>query len=111
MPKDNYIYIEHIKTCIEKIFTFTKGFSEEMFMENVIVQDAVIRNFEIIGEATKKLSKEFRLNHNDIPWKDIAGMRDILIHDYFGVDIVAVWETILNYLPTLEEKINLILKI
>ncbi len=75
-----------------------------------MVQDAVIRNFEIIGEATKQLSKDFRVRHNYIPWKEIAGMRDVLIHDYIGVDVWAVWETAKKYIPELHQNIENILK-
>lgn len=84
--------------------------NEEQFLENDIVQDAVIRNFEIIGEATKQLTKEFRNQHSHIPWKEIAGMRDILIHDYIGVDIWAVWHTVIKYIPELKTNIEAILK-
>ena len=110
MKKDNYIYIEHIQTSVNKILEYTKNMSKEQFLQKDIVQDAVIRNFEIIGEATKQLSKDFRKKHNAIPWKDIAGMRDILIHDYIGVDIWAVWETVKKYVPKLNSDIKSILK-
>jgi uncharacterized protein with HEPN domain len=109
MQKDNIIYIEHIKTCAEKILFYTNNLNEQQFLQNELVQDAVIRNLEIIGEATKKLSLSFREAHKDIPWKDIAGMRDILIHDYIGVDLWAVWTTVEKYIPELIEKIDLIL--
>jgi uncharacterized protein with HEPN domain len=69
------------------------------------VQDAVIRNFEIIGEATKRLSKNFRSENTDIPWKKIAGMRDILIHDYLGIDIYSVWNAIEQNLPELKQQL------
>ena len=105
MIKDNYIYIDHILNCVNKIRSYTKNMSEKQFLESDLIQDAVIRNFEIIGEATKQLSKEFRNTHKHIPWRDIAGMRDILIHDYIGVDIWAVWDTVKKYIPEL--KINL----
>ena len=110
MKKNNNIYIEHIISCAEKILSYTENMTEQQFLENDLVQDAVIRNFEIIGEATKQLSNEFRNNYNNIPWKDIAGMRDILIHDYMGVDLWAVWETVLKYVPELIIKLEEILK-
>ncbi len=110
MGKDNFIYIEHIKTCAEKILFYTNNLNEQQFLENELVQDAVIRNLEIIGEATKQLSIDFREAHKAIPWKDIAGMRDILIHDYIGVDLWAVWTTVENYIPELIEKLEFILK-
>jgi len=75
---------------------------EQSFLENPLIQDAVIRNFEIIGEATKNLSMEFRKKYPDIAWKKIAGMRDKLIHGYIGVDLWAVWGVVENILPELE---------
>jgi len=67
-----------------------------------MVQDAVIRNIEIIGEATKKISRDFRTMHNEIPWKEMAGIRDKLIHDYMGVDVDVIWKTIEIGLPELK---------
>lgn len=87
MKKDNLIYIHHIRDCIRKINTYTKDISQDDFLNNSLVHDAVIRNFEIIGEATKKLSDDFRAKYPDIEWRKIAGMRDKLIHDYIGVDL------------------------
>jgi uncharacterized protein with HEPN domain len=71
-----------------------------------MVQDAIIRNIEIIGEASKKISKDTKLTYYKIPWKEIAGMRDKLIHDYLGVDITVVWKTIHQDIPTLEKLIS-----
>ncbi len=110
MKKDNYIYIEHILSCIDKIISYTENITEQQFLENNLIQDAVIRNFDIIGEATKQLSKEFREEYHNISWKDIAGMRDILIHDYMGVDIWAVWNTVQNYVPDFKIYLEEILK-
>ena len=109
MQKNNSFYIGHIKTCIEKIQLFTAGFTEAEFLANPLVQDAVIRNFEIIGEATKKLSPAFKEQYPDIPWRKIAGMRDKLIHDYIGVDLAAVWAVVIDILPALYQQITEIL--
>jgi uncharacterized protein with HEPN domain len=108
--KNPIIYIEHIHTSVLRIKSYTTSINEETFLKNPLIQDAVIRNFEIIGEATKKLSNEFRLKYPDIEWKKIAGMRDKLIHDYIGVDLWAVWAVVENILPELEIQINEILK-
>lgn len=91
MIKDPVIYLEHISACIQKIEEYTIELNEESFLQNSMIQDAVIRNFEIIGEATKKLENDFRVFNPEIERKKIAGMRDKLIHDYIGVDLWAVW--------------------
>jgi uncharacterized protein with HEPN domain len=73
------------------------------------VQDAVIRNLEVIGEAVKGLSDELRTSNSDVPWKQIAGMRDVLIHHYFGVKLDTVWQVVAEHLPTLSECIRKLL--
>lgn len=86
MEKNPIIYLRHIQDCIGKIREYTRGLDEDGFLNNTMIQDAVIRNFEIIGEATKQLNSDFREKYPAIEWKKIAGMRDKLIHDYIGVD-------------------------
>ncbi|MEM0171820.1 MAG: DUF86 domain-containing protein [Conexivisphaerales archaeon] len=92
MRKDE-AYLRHILDAISKIEKFTEGVTKEIFFENVEKQYAVLRALEIIGEATKNLSRELKKKHREVPWKDIAGMRDKLIHEYFGVNLELVWET------------------
>ncbi|MCM1564496.1 MAG: DUF86 domain-containing protein [Dehalobacter sp.] len=106
MVKDDLAYIEHILDCIRKIKEFTSGLSLKDFSVNELVQDAVIRNIEIIGEASKKISSDTKQIYYEIPWKEIAGMRDKLIHDYLGVDVEVVWRTITEDIPTLEKQIK-----
>ena len=106
MVKDDLAYIEHILDCIRKIKEFTTGLSLKDFSVNELVQDAVIRNIEIIGEASKKISSDTKQIYYEIPWKEIAGMRDKLIHDYLGVDVEVVWRTISEDIPTLEKQIK-----
>jgi len=101
--KDDLTYIEHINECIDKIKRFTSQLTWENFNNNEMVQDAVIRNIEIIGEAAKQISNQFREQYTDIPWKEITGMRDKLIHDYMGVDTEIVWNTVRTDIPILEE--------
>jgi len=104
--KNDQVYLEHILEAISKIESFVNGLTKFDFDRNVLIQDAVIRNFEIIGEATKKISKQFTQKHSGIPWQDMAGMRDKLIHDYLDVDLDVIWRTIESDLPLLKEMLS-----
>jgi uncharacterized protein with HEPN domain len=106
MIKNDQVYLENILEAISKIENFTNEISRFEFERNVMMQDAVIRNIEIIGEASKKVTKHFAQSHPEIPWQEMAGMRDKLIHDYLGVDISVVWKTIEIDLPLLKEMIS-----
>lgn len=101
--KDDLAYIEHILLSIEKIQSYTSAISKEEFCSNEMIQDAVIRNFEIIGEATKKVSENLKSSYYGVPWRLMAGMRDKLIHDYLGVDLEMIWVTIQIDIPQLKE--------
>ncbi len=106
--KSDEVYLRHIKDAIEKIESYI-SVGEDAFIEQSHWQDAVIRQLEIIGEATKHLSEELRSLHNGVPWRRIAGLRDVLIHDYMGVDLGAVWEITQRDLPGLKRHILIIL--
>ncbi len=101
--KEDLLYIEHILGCINNILDYTKGLTVNDFSENQMIQDAVIRNFEIIGEASKKVSVQFKETYSEVPWRAMSGMRDKLIHDYIGVDVIVIWKTIEEDLPFLKE--------
>ncbi len=100
--KDDLIYIEHILQSIERIQSYISGLDQATFSEDYLVQDAVVRKLETIGEATKRISQVFRNNNPVIPWSDMAGMRDVLIHDYIDVDFDIVWKTASESIPELE---------
>lgn len=104
--KNDQVYIEHILGAIHKIESFVAGISRSDFDQSALIQDAIIRNFEIIGEATKKISKSFTQSHPEIPWSSIAGMRDKLIHDYLDVDLDVVWKSVEIDLPLLKDFIT-----
>ena len=104
--KDDRIYIEHILQSIEKIQSYISGKDQETFQNDSITQDAVVRQLEIIGEATKRISKELRNKNSEVPWDDMAGMRDVLIHDYIDVDLNIVWKTASQSIPGLKALLN-----
>jgi len=101
--KDNRSYIEHILQAIDRIYKYTQGISRDDFDRNEMLQDAVIRNIEIIGEAAKNISNSFKKTYPEIPWREMSGMRDKLIHDYIGTDLEVVWKTIEIDLPELKK--------
>ena len=110
MKRDDSVYIRHIADAIDRIEKYTSDVDEKTFLTNSLIQDAVIRQLEIVGEAAKRLSPELRQANAEIPWQGVAGMRDKLIHGYFGVEISQVWLTVTGDVPALKAKILAILQ-
>lgn len=108
MTKDPRVYLAHILECIQKIERFTAD-GKDRFLGDVMVQDAVLRNFEVIGEAAKRLDDAYRAAHPEIPWRALAGLRDVLIHQYEGVDLERVWAIVENEIPGLKRAIAALL--
>ncbi|MEK6914770.1 MAG: HepT-like ribonuclease domain-containing protein [Nanoarchaeota archaeon] len=104
--KEDKIFVEHILDSINAIEGFVKNVNEEELYYNRMMKSAIIREIEIIGEAAKNISNEFKNKHKGIPWKDIMGTRDKLIHHYFGIDFKIVWKIIKLFLPELKNKLE-----
>ncbi|GAB61212.1 MAG: DUF86 domain-containing protein [Candidatus Jettenia sp.] len=103
--KRDEIYLKHIIDAINNIEVFIDKMGKDEFMKNKLVQSATIRQLEIIGEAVKNVSSHLRKSYSDISWKDIADLRDKLIHEYFGVDIQLVWIICVRDIPTLKKDV------
>jgi len=104
------LYIEDIADSIKRIKAYTKNISFEQFTKDNMRIDAVIRNFEIIGEASRQLPKETRTKYDEVSWRDLISFRNVIIHEYFGVNHKIMWDIIQNELPALSRKINTLLK-
>lgn len=104
--RPNQLYIDDIKKAISKIESYVTGMTFDEFIKDVKTIDAIIRNIEIIGEAARHISHEVRLKYIEIPWKEIIGTRNKVLHEYFGIDEKILWKTIQEDLPLLKEQIE-----
>lgn len=108
--RDISLYLKDIGDAVEKIEQFTEGLTFRSFAKDEKTIDAVIRNLEVIGEAAKHIPPKLRSAHPKIPWKSISGMRDTVVHEYFGVDLEIIWKTVRHDLPRLKRQVGKLLK-
>ncbi len=112
MPKrEDLLLLMDIQEAGEKIIRFTAGCTFDAYLKDELIKDAVIRNFQVIGEASRHLSQNVILKHPDIPWQKLIGFRNILVHHYFGIDHELVWQIINGYLPETIERISELTKL
>lgn len=108
--RDFKIYLEDIAESAELIENYITDISEEEFNKDSEKQDAILHRIQIIGEDAKHIPDEYRAKWNEIPWKEIAGMRDIIIHEYFGITLAMIWKVAIKDIPILRKKVSDILK-
>ncbi len=104
------LFLNDILKSIQKIQKYTKGKTYDDFIQNDLLVDGVVRNLEVIGEAVKNIPASFRKKYSSIEWKKIAGLRDILIHEYFGIDYEILWDIVKNKIPELENQMKEIIE-
>ena len=102
-------YLDDIRNAIAEVEEFTRGMTYELFAADKKTVNAAIRSLEVLGEATKCIPMDFRMKHPDIPWSKMAGMRDVLIHDYMGINLRRVWTVIEHDLPQLRNAVEALL--
>ena len=108
--RDFKLYLDDIVEAAKRIARYSKGMTVEKLKKDTLILDAIVRNLEIIGEAAKNIPRQIKEKYPEVEWKKIAGLRDILAHEYFGIDFEVVWDIVMNKLPILKMQIKHILK-
>ncbi len=103
-----FLLIEDIWEAIEKIERYTNGITQDTFQEDEKTSDAVVRNFEVIGEAAGRLPEDFTNRYSEIEWSKIVGLRNRIVHEYFGVDLEIIWQILQNDLPAFKAALSTI---
>ena len=107
---DDTVYLRHILDAIQQIEVYVRDVNYQELCQNRMLQDAVVRQLEIVGEASRNLSEVFRIQHQEIPWSEIIGMRHKIAHDYFNVDLLTVWDTVKTDIQPLKDWVESILE-
>lgn len=100
------LLLEDMLAAIRKIERYTSGMDRETFRQDEKTIDAVVRNLEILGEAARQMPEEFAISHSEIPWRQVAGLRNRIVHDYFGLDLEIIWQLVQHDLPPLETQLE-----
>ena len=104
--KDDSLYKIHIRESIGKIEQYVDGLELKQFLDSPLIQDAVLRNLQVLSESTQRLSEEFKNRHSQIEWFKVAGLRNILVHDYLGIDMAIVWNILVSELENLKKVVS-----
>ncbi|VVB69177.1 Uncharacterised protein [uncultured archaeon] len=109
MKKDDSVYLHHILAAIERIETYSEGVSFQGLLQTEILQDGVVRQLEIIGEASRNLSSDLIRRHPEVPWGEIIGLRNRIAHAYYNIDLGVVWDIVQEDLPSLKKDVSRII--
>jgi len=108
--RDPFILLDDMVTALSRIERYRGDMTREQFLSDEKTVDAIVRNIEVIGEASRQLPPEFTESHESVPWHQMAGMRNRIVHDYFGIDVEIIWQVVIESLPALKQQITEIVK-